>query len=177
MKKLTQSSWGIICISLCLTLFVSIDFWEFIAKGYEGDSFYTLELLESLGVIAITIILSFSVLFLALKKSYLLYQIAKKYNERLEIITFSDIALNLIIFSLFIWLSPQIYYAYYYIIFDGLPIQIVIKKFPDFLALTKVITLTDKANLSLHGQGLLGRTFIIQPLALYFIVTARKARK
>jgi len=177
LKKLTQSSWGIIFISLFMTLFISVDFWGFIVTGYTGDSFYTLGLIESIGLIAITTLLSITVLFFTLKKSYLFYQAAKQRKIKLEIILLADIALNLLIFSLFIWLSPQIYYAYYYAILDGLPIQIVIKNFPDFITLSNILTLSEKTSLSLHGQGILGRTLIIQSLVLYFIITSQKSRE
>ncbi|WP_156176852.1 hypothetical protein [Kiloniella spongiae] len=169
LKKLTQSSWGIIFISIFVTLSVSIDFWRFIATGYEGDSFYTLGLLEGVGLSAITIILSFGILFIGFKKSYFLYEKARQHNTKPEIIFLLDVLLSLFIFGFFVWLSPQVYYAYYYVIFDGLPAQIVIKNFPDIRTLIKIVTLSDHANLSFHGQGLLARALIIQTFIFYFI--------
>ncbi len=57
---------------------------------------------------------------------------------------------------LFVWWSPQIYYAYYLLIFDGLPLQIVVKSPPTPLQVIRLLTFSEHASLSAHGIGALG---------------------
>ena len=56
----------------------------------------------------------------------------------------------------FVWLSPQVYYVYYLMIFDGLPWQIVVRTPPGPGALVRLLAFQDKASLSAHGQAALG---------------------
>lgn len=70
----------------------------------------------------------------------------------------------LALFWLFVWLSPQIYYGYYLLIFDGLPIQSVIKLPPGPGHMVRLLTFTEEASLSRHGQGLLGWLLIASAL-------------
>ena len=58
-------------------------------------------------------------------------------------------------FWLFVWLSPQVYYQYYRLIFDGLPVQWVVGR-PELGEAMRLLTFTGPANLSAHGQGVLG---------------------
>ncbi len=67
------------------------------------------------------------------------------------------------IFVLFVCLSPQIYYMYYRILIDGLPLQWVIKPLEAPLAALKYITFQGPKNLSAHSQGLLGWFLIVAP--------------
>ncbi len=62
----------------------------------------------------------------------------------------------LVLFWLFVWLSPQIYYWYYRLIFDGLPVQSVIGTPPTPFDLIRLIGFSDRHDLSHHGQGVLG---------------------
>ncbi|GIT92602.1 hypothetical protein JANAI62_31610 [Jannaschia pagri] len=56
----------------------------------------------------------------------------------------------------FVWLSPQVYYLFYWATFDGLPLQSVIKTPPGPGDLLRLLTFTEEASLSRHGQGVLG---------------------
>ncbi len=64
------------------------------------------------------------------------------------------------VFFFFVWLSPQIYYTCY-IFLLGVPWQVVIGTPPSPTDLLRLLTFTDRANLSFHGQGLLGWLLIV----------------
>ncbi|MEM7068967.1 MAG: hypothetical protein AAF478_08790 [Pseudomonadota bacterium] len=55
----------------------------------------------------------------------------------------------------FTWLSPQIYYLYYWLIFDTLPFQNVIKSPPSLADIFRLSTFTADTNLSDHSKGIL----------------------
>ncbi|MEK6204819.1 MAG: hypothetical protein N2B02_04215, partial [Amylibacter sp.] len=61
---------------------------------------------------------------------------------------------------LFVWLSPQLYYAYYIFIFKDLPIQLVIKAPPGIGPLVKILTLQNNTRLSDHSLAFLGWVLI-----------------
>ena len=65
------------------------------------------------------------------------------------------VLLAIVVLWLFVWLSPQIYYLYYWMIFDGLPFQNVIQRPPDFASIARLVTFTGDANLSNHSKGVL----------------------
>ena len=79
---------------------------------YRDDSFFTLGLLEAAGLLVVTALLVLGVLALARR------------------LCRGGLGRRLVaaagLFWVFLWLSPQVYYAYYQLIFDGLPVQIVI---------------------------------------------------
>ena len=115
---------------------------------YDGDSFFTLSALGQLGLALLSLFLGALTLWLA----WLLGS-GQGLVIRLCIAAF--------ILILFVWLSPQIYYTYYMMLFDGLPIQSVIKSPPSPLALMKVLAFADRPTLSAHSKGLLGWTLLI----------------
>lgn len=61
----------------------------------------------------------------------------------------------------FVWLSPQVYYLYYLTIFDDLPWQIVVGAPPGPMFIGRLLVFADRANLSFHGQGVLGWCLIL----------------
>jgi len=67
------------------------------------------------------------------------------------------------LFVLFVCLSPQVYYMYYRILIDDLPLQWVIKPMEAPMAALKYITFQGPENLSAHSQGLLGWFLIVTP--------------
>ena len=69
---------------------------------------------------------------------------------------FVRFAIAVALFIAFVWLSPQVYYTYYLMLFEGLPWQVVVKSLPDPLRLLKLITFSGPASLSAHSQGVLG---------------------
>jgi hypothetical protein len=119
--------------------------------AYGGDSFFTLGGAERVGLLVLSVVLSVGILLIAWRLMR-----ARSFAVRLGIAT--------LLFGLFVWLSPQIYYAYYQLIFDGLPVQWVIG-WPPFSDILKTARFAGPSNLSAHGQGALFWVLIILALA------------
>jgi hypothetical protein len=104
--------------------------------GYTEDSFHTLTGMEQLGLVGLTLVLSIGLLAL---------------GGRLRGVVWA-----FILFWGFVWLSPQVYYLYYQVIFDGLPWQIVVKTPPGPGRILNLLTFQGAGTLSDHGKGVLG---------------------
>jgi hypothetical protein len=115
---------------------------------YEGDSFYTLSGAGQVGLLILTLTLSVGILALG----FILMR------RRRFIIC---LCIAAVLFFAFVWLSPQIYYAYYQVLFDGLPWQIVVKSPPGPATLWQLLSFSGDSTLSAHGQGLLGWLLIV----------------
>ncbi len=110
---------------------------------YQGDSFLTLGAGGRVGLI----LLSLCLVALMLWMTHVLGR-GRHLALRLPI--------ALALFWGFLWLSPQIYYLYYIVIFEGLPWQNVVKVPPGPSEVVGLLTFTEEASLSNHGKGLLG---------------------
>jgi len=80
----------------------------------------------------------------------------------------------LVLFWLFVWASPQIYYQYYRTIMPGLPQQWVIWPPPGPGAALELLLFQGPRSLSAHGQGLLGWALLVVP---FLRRPARPARR
>ena len=69
----------------------------------------------------------------------------------------------LILFYGFVWISPQVYYQYFHLLFEFLPDQCVIFPPPSPVRAFEYLTFTGPQSLSGHGQGVLGWTLQIMP--------------
>ena len=70
------------------------------------------------------------------------------------------------VFWVFLWLSPQVYYLFYQIIFDGLPWQTIVGGPPNPAVLIDIYLFSGPATLAGHAKGVLGWTlFLLGPLA------------
>ncbi len=118
---------------------------------YDGDSFFTLSALQQVGLLAVTLVLSGAVLAIVARASR-------------PLPVFVGMLLGCLIFYIFVWLSPQAYYAYYLQIFDSLPLQWVVGLPPGPELPLRLLSFTSDQNLSAHGQGLLGWLLILAPL-------------
>ncbi len=114
---------------------------------YADDSLFTLGLVEAAGVLVVTALLVLGVLALARRLC------RGRLGRRLLA------AAGL--FWVFLWLSPQVYYAYYQLIFEGLPVQIVIGWPPGAETVFRRLTFAGPATLSAHGQGVLGWAMVV----------------
>lgn len=65
------------------------------------------------------------------------------------------------LFWLFLWFSPQVYYAFYQLIFAGLPVQVVIAWPPGAETVLRRLTFTGPATLAAHAQGVLGWALLV----------------
>lgn len=115
---------------------------------YAEDSFFTLGYGARIGLVVLSLVLS------ALCVTFVWW--ASDGLKRVWRVLFALGA-----FWVFIWLSPQVYYTYYITIFDDLPWQNVIKAPPSFLDLARIVSFTDRANFSAHGQGLLAWAMVL----------------
>lgn len=68
-------------------------------------------------------------------------------------------------FVVFSWVSPQVYYTYYLMIFDDLPVEWVITWPPDMAKTVAEFTFTGRSSLAAHGRGVLGWLCVLIPLA------------
>lgn len=109
---------------------------------YANDSFYTLTTWERVGLVFLSVALATGCVMLC-------RWLAK--GRRGPVRIFVAFA----IFAAFVALSPQVYYAYYQLIFQNLPSQWVVR-LPEGLDLLQLLTFTGPANLSAHSQGVLG---------------------
>lgn len=115
---------------------------------YDGDSFFRLSVI---GLITLFV-------FLTALTIWLSWWIGR----RRRLVTRILIALAAL--YLFTQLSPQIYYGYYLMIFDGLPLQIVTGAPPSPTSVAQLLTFQSNATLSDHGKGALGWLLIAASL-------------
>jgi len=109
---------------------------------YESDSFFTLSLGGQIGLAVLS----------ALLFALMMY-VARRWTKGRHIGFRIGIALAL--FWAFVWLSPQIYYTYYLVIFDGLPLQVVVQRPPSAAKIFGLMCFAEESNLSAHSQGVL----------------------
>lgn len=118
---------------------------------YDGDSFFTLSVPGQIGLVCISLVLA--VLTLGVTR---LLTFHRPYILRPFIWA--------VVFISFVWLSPQGYYTYYRLIFDGLPAQSVIQDPPRPEVLLAFMTFTGRQTLSAHGIGILGWLMLVVAL-------------
>lgn len=109
---------------------------------YAEDSFYTLSELARLGLLAVSAFLTLVVVVIA---------IAAMRQRRGSV----RVAIAVMLFSIFVWISPQAYYEYYQVVLSGLPRQWVIAQPPTFYELFSLVTFTGQQTISAHGLGVL----------------------
>ncbi|MGR3503331.1 hypothetical protein [Pseudaestuariivita sp.] len=115
---------------------------------YAEDSFFTLSLQGQVGLVLVAAVLAGLAVLIV-------WRGAARWPRVLSV------ALALIVFTLFVWLSPQVYYQYFRLIFDGLPQQVVVKAWPDVGHVWRLLTFAERPSLSHHGQGLLGWVLVL----------------
>ncbi|MBC8240183.1 MAG: hypothetical protein H8E30_06875 [Alphaproteobacteria bacterium] len=121
---------------------------------YAGDSFFSLPAVGQGALVVLSALLALAAVLFALA----LFRLWKSLGPRM--------AATLVIFWLFVWLTPQIYYLFYQTILDGLPSQIVIGGPPGPRGLIDLLLFRGPATLAAHGMGMLGWMLIILgPLA------------
>ena len=138
-------------------------FVERLIGGYPGDSFHTLGMPQAVGLVVLSAAMVAVVLLVA--KSA-----AESFQFYLREPVASLVLLPFVLLLFLIWdfLAPQIYYGYYLVIFDGLPLQWVLH--PDKILERLIAFLTpgpavsvanDTAALVLHTLLLLGAAKIV----------------
>ncbi len=121
---------------------------------YAGDSFYGLSAAGQGSLVVLSTLLALAAVACVLA----LFRLSKSLGLRM--------IAALAVFWVFLWLSPQIYYFYYQIIFDDLPWQIVIGGPPNLTALIDLLLFSGPATLAGHAKGVLGWALcILGPLS------------
>lgn len=110
---------------------------------YEGDGFFTLGVAGQIGLLLVS--LAMAVLTLGLMRVLTFH---RPYIMRPFIWA--------VVFISFVWLTPQGYYTYFRLIFDGLPAQPVIGAPPRPEELLALLSFTGEVTLSAHATGVLG---------------------
>lgn len=106
-------------------------------EGLAGDSFFTLTLLERIGLVTLSLAMLLS--FAAVS-----CMIFRRFGGIVGVFVVG------LLYWAFLWGAPQIYYLYYLAIFDGLPWQWVLGDPP---ALGKLVMFQERATLSAISQG------------------------
>jgi hypothetical protein len=109
---------------------------------YRDDSFFSLGFAEAAGLLALTAVIVLCLLKLA--------------RWLCRGMLWRRLLAAVALFWGFLWLSPQVYYVFYQLIFLGLPAQLVIGWPPDAETVLRRLTFTGPATIAAHGQGLLG---------------------
>ncbi len=118
---------------------------------YDTDSFHTLSGLAQFGLLAVSATFAF-----ALARTV---RVTARGRH-----VFMRLAIWGLVFYLFIWLSPQGYYAYYMLIIDGLPRQWIIGTPTSLSEIAQFLTFTGPVTLSAHSLGILGWVLLILAL-------------
>jgi hypothetical protein len=117
---------------------------------YQQDSFFDLSQWERVGLVCISAMLAILFLF----ASYRLLR-----NKPILI----RLSGALILFWVFVWVSPQIYYTYYRMIIPDLPLQWVIWPPASPVDALRMMVFSGPQNLSAHSQGILGWVLLVVP--------------
>ena len=115
---------------------------------YVGDPFFSPTMAGRTGLIVLSLVLAASVVAVFIRSVSPLPTLVR-------------LLLALLVFWAFVWLSPQVYYLYYLMLFDGLPLQIVVQTPPGPSELAGLLSFTGIASLARHSQGVLGWALIL----------------
>ena len=109
---------------------------------YHGDTFFHLSIPGQIGLALLSG-------FLALVTLWCFIKISSRFGALVKVLP------AFVLLWLFTWLSPQVYYTYYWLTFEALPLQNVIQYPPGIGTLIKLITFSGDGTLSAHSKGLL----------------------
>lgn len=118
---------------------------------YEFDSFFSLTAWERVGLFGVS--LAFAGACLAC-----VWWLSRGRAWPVRIL------IALAVLWLFVWVSPQGYYAYYRLIFEDLPLQWVIPRIPTPIDMAGHLTFSGRATLSSHTKGILGWALVATAL-------------
>jgi hypothetical protein len=118
---------------------------------YESDSFFTLTVWGRLGLGVLSIVFALAAIGLTRVMT-----LRRPVVIRVPIWAF--------LFIMFVWASPQGYYIYYRLLFDGLPAQSVLGDMPPPQEIIALLTFRYQASLSAHAVGVLGWAMLITAL-------------
>ena len=117
--------------------------WRVEADIYEFDSFFSLTPWERVGLFAVS-------LAFAAMCAGVVWMVCRGRVWPMRVV------IALLVVWVFVWVSPQGYYAYYRMIFEDLPPRLVIPEVPTPWDMIGHMTFTGRATLSSHTKGILG---------------------
>lgn len=118
---------------------------------YTDDTFFTLSPFGQVGLAVLSLVLATTTTWFA-------WRLARRSRWVTRVLT------GLGVYMVFAWASPQIYYAYYQMVLEGLPVQWVAKWPPDIDRAVAELTFTGRVSLAAHGRGILGWLCVLVPL-------------
>ena len=125
-----------------ITLIVFASLFAMTQALYSGDTFFHLSPAGQYGLAAIALLLA------GLSVAVMLW-ISKRLSLWGKLVT------AIAVFWWFEWLSPQVFYVYYWMIMDGLPMQLVVNLPPSPQKLLAIMSFTGPATISAHSRGIL----------------------
>ena len=128
---------------------------------YRQDSFFDLSPWGQFGLICISTALFLAMLLICralLSNHHALFRVGGA----------------LLLFWLFVWISPQVYYEYYRQLIPSLPRQWVIWPPEHPQTALSYLFFQGPQNLSAHSQGLLGWSMIAAPFLPYFSLLRKR---
>ena len=131
---------------------------------YSQDSFFDLSPAGQAGLLIIS-----GVLFLAMMAGARTLLRARK--------AWISVLGSLLLFWVFVWVSPQIYYQYYRLIIVDLPLQWVIWPPASPAETLRLLFFQGPQNLSAHSQGLLGWSLIAVPFIRLPVIGRSRRRR
>ena len=129
---------------------------------YANDSFHTLTLAGQIGLVALSLTFAATTLFTAW---WMMAKALEKTPGKTKFTFMARLAIAASFFYLFVWLSPQLYYTYYLLLFDDLPWQLVIKAPPAPRPLVDLLAFQGPTTLSAHTKGVLGWLLFVIAIA------------
>lgn len=138
-----------------------------VLAGYPGDSAYTLPVAGQSGLALLSLLLAVGLARLQVGLSLRLAQ-SRVGQWRFLLHLSIDLGLVALLCWLALSIAPQIYYGYYLVLFDGLPLQAVARPLSgeQFLSL---VLLEGKSSLSHHLQGLLVRALGLLVISIHLL--------
>ena len=117
---------------------------------YQTDSFFDLTAWGQVGLACISLVLCAFMVFVARRSLWQAPSLVRLLG-------------GLVLFYIFVWISPQVYYTYYRMIIPDLPLQWVIWPPPEIGKALRMLVFQWRDTLSAHGQGLLGWGILSAP--------------
>lgn len=126
---------------------------------YREDPFFTLSMGGQVGLAALSAVLTLLTVYAA-ASPFRKFQFD---NGCVQLL--SRLAVAVFLLWSFVWLSPQVYYLYFQMIFSGLPWQVVIKEPPGPGSIAGLLLFRGDTTLSNHSKGLLGWMLLLYAFA------------
>lgn len=109
---------------------------------YTDDTFFHLGPLAQAGLLTISVLLACATLYLVIRITR-------------NLPWYFGLLLAALVFWAFEWVSPQVYYLYYWVIFDSLPMQWVIGWPPPLKETIQLVFFSGEDTISAHSRAAL----------------------